>query len=217
MPRLELPGLLGDMLNVGRNTGNPRGAAAEWTVTILLLLSGTTSLVQAFVIPTGSMEDTLLMGGHVLVDKPAFAPPGPVSRDLLRFSGDISLTRIEKKQWPLNSYRDNFPSEPNMPVDAPADRMLKENVADGQIVVSDDHYFAPGGNRDSSPDSRYWGLVPRENIIGNPLVVSWSYDTDRLAALGIGLDHIMDLAWNFFSRTRWKRTFKLIRGYPTGR
>ena len=46
----------------------PRGFIAEWTVTIVLLLFGTTTLVQAFVIPTGSMEDTLLIGDHLLVD-----------------------------------------------------------------------------------------------------------------------------------------------------
>ena len=55
----------------------PRGVIAEWTVTIILLLFGTTTLVQAFVIPTGSMEDTLLIGDHLLVDKLAYAPAGP--------------------------------------------------------------------------------------------------------------------------------------------
>ena len=275
MPRLELPGLLGELLNVGRKTENPRGTVAEWTVTILLLLFGTTTLVQAFVIPTGSMEDTLLIGDHLLVDKLAFAPPGPVSQHLLPYTevqrGDIIVfrypidirqtfvkrvigvpgdhVRIEKKQVFLNgkllsepykyhkteyfdSYRDNFPSEPNMRLYEPADRMLKENVADRQvkdevkgsvsvreIVVPDGHFFAMGDNRDSSLDSRYWGFVPRENIIGKPLIIYWSYDapTDRLASPDIGLDHIMDLAQNFFSKTRWKRTFNLIRGYPTGR
>ena len=58
----------------------PRGFIAEWTVTIILLLFGTTTLVQAFVIPTGSMEDTLLIGDHLLVDKLAYAPPGPISK-----------------------------------------------------------------------------------------------------------------------------------------
>ena len=58
----------------------PRGVIAEWTVTILLLLFGTTTLVQAFVIPTGSMEDTLLIGDHLLVDKLAYAPGGPVRK-----------------------------------------------------------------------------------------------------------------------------------------
>ena len=62
-----------------------RGTIAEWTITILLLLFLTTTLVQAFVIPTGSMEDTLLVGDHLLVDKLAYAPAGPVSKYLLPY------------------------------------------------------------------------------------------------------------------------------------
>ena len=72
-----------------------------------------------------------------------------------------------------------------------------------------------GDNRDSSLDSRYWGFVPRENIIGKPLIIYWSYDapTEQLASPNIGLDHIFDVALHFFSKTRWKRTFNLIHGY----
>src|SRR5215475_13579164 len=74
-----------------------RGFIAEWTVTIILLLFGTTNLVQAFVIPTGSMEDTLLIGDHLLVDKLAYSPPGPISKHLLPYSepkrGDIIVFR----------------------------------------------------------------------------------------------------------------------------
>src|SRR5580692_3395697 len=78
--------------------GSPqRGFIAEWTVTIVLLLFGTTTLLQAFVIPTGSMEDTLLIGDHLLVDKLAFAPPGSVSRHILPYTdvkrGDIIVFR----------------------------------------------------------------------------------------------------------------------------
>jgi signal peptidase I len=75
----------------------PRGFVAEWTVTIILLLFGTTNLVQAFVIPTGSMEDTLLIGDHLLVDKLAYSPPGPASKYILPYSdvkrGDIIVFR----------------------------------------------------------------------------------------------------------------------------
>src|ERR1700745_2221768 len=75
----------------------PRGTIAEWTVTILLLLFGTTTLVQAFVIPTGSMEDTLLIGDHLLVDKLAYAPAGPISKYILPYEevkrGDIIVFR----------------------------------------------------------------------------------------------------------------------------
>src|ERR1700687_5225761 len=75
----------------------PRGTIAEWTITILLLLFGTATLVQAFVIPTGSMEDTLLIGDHLLVDKLAYAPAGPVSKYILPYvpikHGDIIVFR----------------------------------------------------------------------------------------------------------------------------
>src|SRR5438067_10994833 len=74
-----------------------RNSIAEWAVTILLLLFGTTTLVQAFVIPTGSMEDTLLIGDHLLVDKLAYAPSGPASKYLLPYEqpkhGDIIVFR----------------------------------------------------------------------------------------------------------------------------
>ena len=70
---------------------------AEWAITILLLLFGTTTMAQAFVIPTGSMQDTLLIGDHLLVDKLAYAPAGAVSRHFLPYQdpkhGDIIVFR----------------------------------------------------------------------------------------------------------------------------
>lgn len=237
----------------------PRGVIAEWTVTIILLLFGTTTLVQAFVIPTGSMEDTLLIGDHLLVDKMAYAPPGPLTKRLLpyedvkrgdiivfRYPVDIRQTfvkrvigvpgdriRMENKRVFLNghaltepykynktdyidSYRDNFPGFPNVSLYAPAQEMLLNNVQHGEVVVPAGHYFAMGDNRDSSLDSRYWGFVPRENIIGKPLIIYWSYDasTEALSNPAIGLDHLVDLAEHFFTKTRWSRTFRMIHGYP---
>lgn len=235
-----------------------RGTIAEWTVTILLLLFGTTTLVQAFVIPTGSMEDTLLIGDHLLVDKLAYSPPGPASKYLLpytpvkrgdiivfRYPVDIRQTFVKRvmgvpgdhlklvdKQVYLNghklsepykyhkteyidSYRDNFPGEPNMRVDEGAIQMLEKHVVNGEVVVPPDSYFAMGDNRDSSLDSRYWGFVPRANIIGKPLIIYWSYDapTEQLTGSFISIDHMTDLAKNFFTKTRWTRTFRIIRGY----
>ncbi len=236
-----------------------RGFIAEWTVTILLLLFGMTTLVQAFVIPTGSMEDTLLIGDHLLVDKLAYAPAGPISRHLLpyepvkrgdiivfRYPIDIRQTfvkraigipgdriRIENKQVYVNgvklnepykynktdyidSYRDNFPGEPNVHLPPPAQDMLENHVRNGEVIVPPDSYFAMGDNRDSSLDSRYWGFVPRENIIGKPLIIYWSYDapTEALANPSIGIAHLKDVILHFFSKTRWRRTFMLIHGYP---
>lgn len=237
-----------------------RGTIAEWTVTILLLLFGTTTLVQAFVIPTGSMEDNLLVGDHLLVDKLAFAPPGPISKYLLpytevkrgdiivfRYPVDIRQTfvkrvigipgdriRVENKQVfrngeklnepykvhkanYLDPYRDNFPSQPYHSLSDRALEMLERNVVNGEVVVPPQSYFAMGDNRDNSLDSRYWGFVPRENIIGKPLIIYWSYDTttDRLADPTIGVDHIVDLFQHFFTKTRWNRTLQLIHGYSS--
>ena len=240
--------------------GRVCGFIAEWTVTVLLLIFAWASLLQSFVVPTGSMEDTVLIGDHLIVDKLAYAPPGPVSKHLLPYTpvkrGDIIVfryppsprenyvkrvvglpgdqIRIEKKQLWINGrkvaepyvvhktnyvldYRDHFPADPNMPLPAEGRQMLQEHVQGGEIVVPPDCYFAMGDNRDNSLDSRYWGFVPRGNIIGKPVFIYWSYDapTERLADRNIiSLDHLADLAANFFSKTRWKRTFMLIRGYP---
>jgi signal peptidase I len=236
-----------------------RGFIAEWTVTIILLLFGTTTLVQAFVIPTGSMEDTLLIGDHLLVDKLAYAPGGPLSSRIMpynevqrgdiivfRYPVDIRQTfvkraigipgdriRLVNKKLFLNGkqvnepyvyykteftdgYRDNFPGEPNVHLAGPALDMLTKHVQNGELVVPPDSVFAMGDNRDRSLDSRYWGFVPRKNIIGKPLIIYWSYDapTDELANPSISIDHILDLIKHFPTKTRWRRTFQIIRGYP---
>jgi signal peptidase I len=239
----------------------PRGTIAEWAITILLLLFGTTTLVQAFVIPTGSMEDTLLIGDHLLVDKLAFAPKGSISKYILpyeepqhgdiivfRYPVDISQTFVKrtigvpgdhikiinqqvyrngvklnepyvyhKNPYP-DSFRDNFPSsEPNLMLSDPARAMLANNVVNGEVLVPPNSFFAMGDNRDNSLDSRYWGFVPRENIIGKPLIIYWSYDanTESLASSSVNtlLRHFLDLGEHFFSKTRWNRTFRLIHGY----
>ena len=232
---------------------------AEWTVTIILLLFGTTTLVQAYVIPTGSMEDSLLIGDHLLVDKLAYARGGEISQHLLpyreirrgdvivfRYPIDIRQTfvkraigipgdriRLEDKQLILNghrvdepyayhktdyldSYRDNFPGEPDAQAPPQALDMLQNHVQRGEVMVPPDSYFAMGDNRDSSLDSRYWGFVPRDNIIGKPILIYWSFDapTEDLANPSIQIHHLVDMVLHFPKKTRWRRTFQLIRGYP---
>lgn len=235
----------------------PRGIVSEWVLTILLLLFGTTTLVQAFVIPTGSMEDTLLIGDHLLVDKLSYAPASGLTRYLLpytdvqrgdivvfRYPVDIRQTfvkrvigtpgdriRLINKEVYLNgkrieesykyhktnfidSYRDNFPTDPNTRVDDRALDMLENHVSADEVLVPPGNYFVMGDNRDSSLDSRYWGFVPRENIVGKPLLVYWSYATrtDNLVSTGINFEHLKDLSLNFFRKTRWERTMRVIRG-----
>jgi signal peptidase I len=114
----------------------------------------------------------------------------------------------------IEPYRDNFPSDPVGPVYDRARLMLQNNVVDGEVVVPPGFYFAMGDNRDNSLDSRYWGFVPRENIIGKPLVIFWSYDAPTEDWVDYNANHFIDLATNFFRKTRWDRTFKLVRGYP---
>ncbi len=235
-----------------------RNTLAEWAITILLLVFLTGMLVQAFVIPTGSMEDTLLIGDHLLVDKLAYSPSGVISRHLLPFrdphDGDIIVFRwpidikqsfvkrvigvpgdririVNKDVWRngrklnepyvyhktayIESYRDNFPSEPDTHLSDPAYAMLQNNVVNGEVVVPPGNYFAMGDNRDASLDSRYWGFVPRDNIMGKPLMIYWSYEapTDQLSDGGLSIRHVLDVATHFFSRTRWNRTFRFIHGY----
>jgi len=230
----------------------------EWSLNILILLFGTTTLVQAFIVPTPSMDTTVMVGDHLLVDKLSYAPPGSISRYFLpytapkrgdiivfRYPMDISQNYVKRvmgvpgdhihlvnKVVYLNGkpllnepyaqhifpnpypYRDNFPTEPDGPVYDRAKQMLAEHVQNGEVVVPPDSYFAMGDNRDNSLDSRYWGLVPRDNITGKPLVVFWSYDAPTEDLKDYNVHHLVDLAQHFFTKTRWDRTLKLIHGYP---
>ena len=233
-----------------------RNFIAEWVVTFVMLLFGTTNLVQAYVIPTGSMENTLLVGDHVLVDKLAYAPADGLGKHLLPYEevkrGDIIVLRnpvklsenlvkravgipgdrirLENKQLfvngkPLNEsryvvhishyiedYRDNFPAvAPNVGVPERVLAMLRDNVRDGELVVPPGQVFAMGDNRDNSLDSRYWGFVPRENIIGKPWLIYWSYDAPTEVLMDpnpFAPGHLLDLAQHFFTKTRWDRMLK---------
>ena len=228
----------------------PGRLSVRWILLPPLLLSLVSFpiLISIHVIPTGSMEESLLIGDHVVAER-ASAWNGRALRRgdiiIFRYPIDLSQTfvfrvvgvpgdrlRLINKQVYLNgklieepyvihktpymdAYRDNFPSSPNTQVYEPALDMLDNHVVDQEVVVPPRKYFAMGDNRDLSLDSRYWGFVPHENIIGKPLVIYWSYDapTERLQDSTISLAHLQDLVLNFFTRTRWTRTFQLIHPY----
>lgn len=228
-----------------------------------------TFIFQNFEIPSASMEKTLLIGDHVLVDRISLAPPThwfPLVhyRDVRR--GDIIVFLKPHPETPdlylvkrcigipgdhihlqdgvvylngkpqnepyaqqprddgnpehaLNPYRDDFPRiapDPNdTNVTAEWQVELPNHIVNGDLVVPPGAVFAMGDNRTESLDGRFWGFVPRENIVGRPMFVYWSFETpaneidktslgDRIAFMGHVLLHIFD-------ETRWNRTFHVVR------
>jgi signal peptidase I len=223
-----------------------------------------TFVVQAFEIPSSSMEDTLLIGDHVFVNRVQFAPKAswvgpllpyrdPHFRDIVVFlhpdpeyAGTYVVKRIigvpgdrihlrngvvyrngqaldepyvrHDADRASDFYRNNFPSvhpndfdglSPNWSVD------LQSYIQGDDLVVPPGHYFAMGDHRGVSLDSRYWGFIPRENIIGRPMFIYWSFETpedqyrktdwsDRLLFLGKIVIH-------FFGETRWGRTLQRVK------
>jgi signal peptidase I len=232
-------------------------SVTEWTGTILIYLFATTTLVQAYVVPTGSMEGNLLVGDHMLVDRMAYADPGPLGRSMLPYRdverGDIVAflypedirqtyvkrviglpgdhIRMENGQVIRNGlrlieayaqhiaadpdpYRDNFPTSPEFRTTPHGRDMFEHHVRNGELIVPPGTLFALGDNRENSEDSRYWGFVPRSYVVGKPVIVYWSYDAPTADLKEWTLDHVIDLAEHFFTRTRWRRTFFVPRSQP---
>jgi signal peptidase I len=234
---------------------------AEWVFNFIVLVFATSTIAQPFVIPSASMESTLMAGDHVIVDKLAYAPPDSLSSHLLPYEqiqrGDIIVfrypvnerenyikrvigipgdrirlengtvwrngLRLDEKYvqhifaFAPNQYRDNFPAGTPNPgeLDWRAEQMLESSVQNGELVVPPGKYFAMGDNRDNSLDSRYWGFVPVENIVGKPVLVWWSYEASEKELTDfVNVHHVFDLATHFFSKTRWNRTMRVVR--PTG-
>lgn len=226
----------------------PRGFAAEWAVTILMYLFVTTTLVQAYVVPTGSMEGNLRIGDHMLVDRVAYAQPGDIGRRLMPYRDvnrgdivaflypeDVRQTYVKRvigipgdhirmfdKQVIRNGrrliepytqhidpgtfpYRDDFPTEPGPFTKPRGVDMFLHHVRHGEVIVPPGALFVMGDNRENSEDSRFWGFVPREYVVGKPLVVYWSYDAPTEDLESWSLSHVVDVGLHFFSKTRWDR------------
>ena len=111
----------------------------------------------------------------------------------------------------IEPYRDDFPQAPGFGTTPRGREMFADHVRNGELVVPPGALFVMGDNRENSADSRYWGLVPRDYVVGKPLVVYWSYDAPTADLEGWSLDHIIDVMEHFFTRTRWNRTLLVPR------
>jgi signal peptidase I len=139
-----------------------------------------------------------------LVNKQVFINGVPLDEPYVRFLPSNDL------------FRDNFPRL-DLSVVLPGGGKwwleMRKLVEDGQLIVPDGHYFVMGDNRDDSEDSRYWGFVPRDNIIGRPLLIYWSirtWDGDPASSLSGKLYHIAYALTHVFQITRWNRTLRLV-------
>jgi len=259
----------------------PRETTVEFLASLAaVLVTGLfiiTFVVQAFEIPSSSMEDTLLIGDHVFVNRIQFAPKTPWVGPLLPYRevrhGDIVVflhpdphdagtyvvkriigvpgdrihlrngivyrngqaltepyvrddhTAVDQSQESYlemnrgaQAYRNNFPAVspsdeynvyPNWLVDLPS------HIDGGDLVVPPGHYFGMGDHRDVSLDSRYWGFIPAENVIGRPMFIYWSFETpgDQYTKTGMAdrIGFLAHVVLHFFDETRWRRTLRVVR------
>ena len=178
---------------------------SPWLVFLALALAGF-FCYRPLVNPTGSMEDTILVGDQMLVNtvarhvqrgdlvvfeypvdrknifvKRVVAMPGDrvhLDHKKLYVNGAaVDEPYARNKTTIVDYFRDNFPRAPNVRIYAPAEQMLKDNFREGDIVVPAGKYFVLGDNRDYSLDSRYWGFVSQSEIIGKPALIYASFDT----------------------------------------
>jgi signal peptidase I len=226
--------------------------------TVVIAVFVVTFIVQAFQIPSESMERTLLIGDYLLVDKAHYGdsrlwrwllPYRPVQRqDIIVFRYPVNpqqhfvkrvigvpgdRIRLINKHAYVNGvpqpdsyavfnwaaqhdkFRDDFPAGGFF-----GDRIsskwfmqAQKLMEDGRLIVPEGHYFVLGDNRDDSYDSRYWGLVPAENIVGRPLIIYWSMQRNAVANDDSSRsDRLSTLAYSLiqsFKGLRWDRMFRV--------
>ena len=197
-------------------------------VAVILALFVRTFVVQAFKIPTGSMENNLLIGDHLLVNKFVFAPTlsrleggilpiDPIKRgDVVVFKYPVEPERdfikrviglpgdtieLKRKRVYLNG---TLLDEPYVRYLSPPEESSLDDfdvrVQYGPVTVPADQYFMMGDNRDNSQDSRYWGFMPRSYVKGKALFIYWSFDDGEG---GGGISRI-------FTTVRWNRLLHQI-------
>jgi signal peptidase I len=218
-----------------------------------------TFCLQAFEIPSSSMENTLLIGDHVFVDRVLLAPktswfpviayrqvrdgdivvflspsePGLyVVKRIIGTPGDrihlrdgVVYRNGQPMQEPyaihngsMDPYRDNFPAIPTIDgasVTPEWQLTIRQHLQGEDLVVPEGSYFAMGDNRDVSYDSRYWGFIPQENVIGRPMFIYWSFQTPadqyKKSSVADRVGFLVHIVFHFFDQTRWSRMLKVVR------
>jgi signal peptidase I len=228
-------------------------------VVVALFLN--TFVLQPYLIPSESMEHTLLVGDFLLVNKQVYAPAGSLSRRFMPYRevarGDIVVfhhpqppflvkrvvgvpgdrLRMEDGRVTVNGqtldepyaafepaarnpFRDDFPAKvyTDPEVDPAWWKQMQSLTRDGELVVPEGEYFVLGDNRNHSKDSRFWGFVPRSQIVARPLVIYFSVarpsTTDvqqaALQATDDRLGHDRELSARLTGFARWKRIFHVV-------
>lgn len=251
----------------GPNARPGRKVEKEHWLSVIQWLCGTvviavfviTFLTQAFQIPSESMENTLLVGDYLLVDKVHFAESGiwghllpykPIARgDIVVFRYPVRPSQhfvkrvialpgdrvhlhqgrvyvngqlvhdqayAEHNSRQYDSYRDDFPNDSYISSDVNSTWWVRmhDTIQNGELVVPPHQYFVLGDNRDHSLDSRYWGFVPRENVIGRPLVIYWSMqqpDTSFAGAADGKLSSLVYRLTHLLENARWSRSLHVVR------
>jgi signal peptidase I len=184
-----------------KRTGSPLRLVADYAVTVLVAIA-LAFLLQAFVvkpfaIPSTSMADTLVIGQRVLVDRVAYHYRDVKRGDIIVFrrptpENDVLIKRVVGLPGDVLSLRDgklfvndtqldepyvkleNGGPEPTVPADPMAGGDPNAGWSlEKPFTVPADSYFAMGDNRLDSADSRYWGTVPRDHIIGRAFLTYW--------------------------------------------
>lgn len=231
-------------------------------VTVILALFGTSFVVQAFKIPSASMEPTLLIGDHLLVNKFVFGGTGAWYEKVLPYRplrrGDIIVfkypyadhphfvkrvvglpgdrIKIQDQQVYVNG---KVLNEPYVVHDAAANydpinyafppstdflytsqaepqwaKEIRQYVRGGELLVPPGKYFAMGDNRDNSRDSRYWGFVDREAIMGRPFLIYWSVNATSAdygeSTFAQRLRAVLETIVHLPARTRWSRMLRTV-------
>jgi signal peptidase I len=205
----------------------------------LVLFGLRTFVCEASVVPTGSMEGTILVGDHLFLDKLFYGPEIPLLNWRLPVLKAIHRGDIIVFRYPRNpaeaflkrvvavggdrlAIRDGVVYINSRAVDEPyvvhhdqpqhGVHLSRDEM--GEVLVPQGFLFVMGDNRDNSSDSREWGFVPVSNIIGEPIFVYWSYDAPSSrwldSSFGRQMAFYASIAGNFFSHTRWGRTGMLL-------